>query len=360
VNWRAVLAIAHKDVVDAVKNLYILFALVMPIGVSLLLGLIFSDTEELGALTIAVYDQGQSGLVQEFRDSPVVALVEVDSQEDLRAEVEGEAVGGLVLPAGFDAAVTDGQRPQLTVYLNGQRGEVLREGFQRFVERRLWTLAGYELPVEIVSIDVSQPEGTQGQTEAIFPMGDYLLCLVLVMGLSMTGCFVVPLLLVEEREKHTLEALLMSPVGTAEVVAGKALTGLTYSFLMAGILIAMNRGWEGDWPYTILIVLLGALFAVAAGLLMGSVFRTTNQVNTWSSIIMLALMVPSWFVLIRPPAALELLLRLVPTHYMVQALELSLAGQASLARVWTDLAVLAGGTVALLAVVTWLLRREQV
>ncbi len=40
-NWRVVLAIARKDIVDAFNNRYILFTLVMPIGISLLFRLAF-------------------------------------------------------------------------------------------------------------------------------------------------------------------------------------------------------------------------------------------------------------------------------------------------------------------------------
>ena len=62
-NWRAVLAITRKDVVDAVKNLYILFGLVLPIGLSLLFSLAFPGPDELATLTVAVHDPGGSRLV---------------------------------------------------------------------------------------------------------------------------------------------------------------------------------------------------------------------------------------------------------------------------------------------------------
>ena len=143
------------------------------------------------------------------------------------------------------------------------------------------------------------------------------------------------------------------------MVAGKALTGLVYSLLIAGILITLNQGWVGDWPVTLLAVLLGALFMVAVGLLMGSLFQTTMQVNTWSSIVMIVLMVPSWLTMLQMPTALEIALRLIPTHYLTKVLELALAGDASLVRVWGDLALLLGSVVLAFACVVWTLRRED-
>jgi ABC-2 type transport system permease protein len=354
-NWRVILVVARKDIVDAVKNLYILFSLVLPIGLSLLLRLIFTGPDDLGTLTVAVYDPTGSRLVTKLRALPQVHLLEVDSAQQLIEEVEQNAVGGFALPVNLDAAVDAGEQPEITVYLNRRRGGIT--AFQRLVEQQVWAMTGQAMPVHIVWADVTAPSGLQA--ESAFRLDLYLMTLFLIMALAMTGAFVVPLLLVEEKEKHTLDFLLVSPAGPAEVVAGKALTGLVYSLLIAGILITLNQGWVGDWPVTLLAVLLGALFMVAVGLLMGSIFQTTMRVNTWSSIVMMVLMVPSWFTVIQMPTALEAALRLIPTHHLVEVLELALAGEASMARVWGDLALLLGSVVFAFVAVVWVLRRED-
>lgn len=356
-NWRVILVVARKDIVDAVKNLYILFGLVLPIGLSLLLRLIFTGPDDLGTLTVAVYDPTGSRLVTELRALPQVHLLEVDSAQQLTAEVERNAVGGLALPVNLDAAVDAGEQPEITVYLNRRRGGGGMAAFQRLVEQQVWAMREQTIPARIVWADVAAPAGLQA--ESAFRLDLYLMTMFLVMALAMTGAFVVPLLLVEEKEKHTLEFLLVSPAGPAEVVAGKALTGLVYSLLIAGILVTLNQGWVGDWSVALLAVLLGALFMVAVGLLMGSAFRTTMQVNTWSSIVMLVLMVPSWLTVLQMPTALEAAVRLIPTHYLVEVLKLALAGEASLVRVWDDLALLLGSVVFAFAAVVWVLRRED-
>jgi len=355
--WRAIWVIARKDIVDAIRNLYILFGLVLPIGVSLLFRLLFSNLGELGTLTIAVHDPGGSHVVAELREMSEVRLLEVNSLEQLSEKVEKEAVGGLALPLGFDVDVAAGERPELTVYVNTRRGGGERFAFQTLVERKLWTLDGRESPVRTTFVNVSRPGGTKDPVE--FDFERYLLVVALVMALAMVGSFVVPTLLVEEKEKHTLDALLVSPASPADVVASKALTGLVHSMLTTGVLIVMNRGWQGNWPVTVVAILLGALFMVMVGLLMGGLFHTTAQVNTWSSIVMLALTMPSWFTILPVPALLQTALRLNPTHYVVEALSLSLAGEASLTRVGGHLAVLAGSVVLIFIAVVWTLRRLE-
>jgi len=92
---------------------------------------------------------------------------------------------------------------------------------------------------------------------------------------------------------------------------------------------------------------------------MGAFFRTTMQVNTWSSIVMLTLIAPSWIALPGRAESLEPFPRVIPTHYLVRVLRLSLAGEATLAQVWGDLTVLTGSVVIAFVAVAWTLRRQE-
>ncbi|MCX7682083.1 MAG: ABC transporter permease [Anaerolineae bacterium] len=354
--WHIVWAIARKDIVDGVKNLYVLFSLLLPIGMSLLFRLVF-HTDMTGSLTVAVYDPGSSRLVAGLHNSPQVQLIRAASAKEVEEKVKDRAIGGIVIPEDFDAAVAAGERPILTVYLNARRGSGELLAFQRLVEQQVWALVHAELPARIAWTDVSASPGLRSQ--GAFNFGLYTLILMMMLALSMTGTFVVPLLLVEEKEKHTLQALLLSPARPSEVTAGKALTGLVYTLLIVGVLVGLNRGWVGDWPVTILTLLLGSLLMIAVGLLVGGLFHTTMQVNTWSTLIMLVLVAPSWFTVVNLPVPLKMASALIPTYYLVEALQLALAGEASLARVGPHLAVLTASTLIAFAVVAWALRRGE-
>ena len=61
----------------------------------------------------------------------------------------------------------------------------------------------------------------------------------------------------------------------------------------------------------------------------------------------------------RPARALEIAFRVIPTYHLSAALDLALAGKASLARAWGNLAVLAGSVIVAFAVVVWTLGREE-
>jgi ABC-2 type transport system permease protein len=353
-NWRAVWAITRKDLVDAAKNQWLLLGLIMPIAMALLFRVFFPSGDEANTLAVAVYDPGHSRLVAALRQLPELQVLEAASEEALRDEVEGEAVGGLAVPVGFDMAVEAGERPTLVVYRNVRASGSELAAFRQLLDQRVWALTGQEMPARTTFVDV--PALPAGATE--FRIDRYLLIILLVLALSMVGNLVVPVLMVEEKEKHTLQVLLVSPARPVDVVVGKALTGLIYSLLVAGVLLALSQGLTGDLPVTIIIVLLGSLFMVAVGLLIGGLCHTTAQVNTWATIIMLVLVLPVWSIeALQPPAFVDAATRLIPSYYLVKPLGLALAGQVSLTQVWVDLAILAGSAIVALAGVVWALRR---
>jgi ABC-2 type transport system permease protein len=203
------------------------------------------------------------------------------------------------------------------------------------------------------------PAAEGGFRKQGFRMDDYLLIMFLVMSLTMTGSFVVPLLLVEEKEKHTMEFLLVSPVSPAEIAAGKAVTGMAYSLLGATVLIVLNNGWSGNWPVTILSVIVGALFLVMVGLLMGSLLHTMMQINTWSTIVMMVLLAPSWLTVLQLPPVLEKIIRIIPSFYLVELLGQALADHVAAADAALRLGLLAACTAAAFGVVVLVMRRQE-
>jgi len=284
-----------------------------------------------------------------------VEIVRCDSADQVRETVEKEANGGLVLPPQFDEAVAQGDKPVLQVYVNAKKGGGGSGFFRQFVQEQLLELAGQELPADVRLEILNAPP--EEEEEEQFDVKQYLLVMWLVLGLAMTGAFVVPTLLAEEKEKHTLAAILVSPASYVDVVAAKAIVGLVYSLLIAFILLALNGGLVGNLPLLFTVILLSSLVLVEIGLLMGGFFENVTQVNTWSTFVMLPLMLPG--MLPSFSGVLDVVMRFIPTYYTIDAIRLALADQATLANVWLDLVVLGGCAVALFVAVVWALKREQ-
>jgi ABC-2 type transport system permease protein len=354
-NAGIVTAIARKDIVDAIRNRYLLVALMTPLFVAILFRVLLPGLNSLNLLTIVIHDPGESRLLSQLRASPQINLIKAGSAEGVPSEVESsKAVAGLAIPATFDADVAAGKQPELTVYVNNKKSGIQQSVLRQVMEQQVLALVK-PIPARLNWIDVGKEAGAQPQVG--FNLNQMLLPLLLLITFGMSGALVVPLLLVEEKEKRTLDFLLTSPASLIEIVAGKALTGVVYSLLIAGVLLAINHKLIGNWPLTVLTLLAGLILVVAIGLFMGSLFQNTMQVNTWASLVLMLLIAPSFPLPGGLSATLETASRLIPTYYLVEALKLSLAGTNS-AKLWGHLAVVLGFTVGALFAATWGLRRR--
>ena len=354
-NLSIVSAITRKDVIDAIRHRYLLTALVTPLFVALLFRVLLPEGNSSKLLTIVVHDAGGSGLVAELRKTPQIAVVEAASADATAGEVEKrKAIGGLVVPPNFDADIAASKQPELTVYVNNQKSVFEQAAFRRLLDQLIRSFAKQPEPARLVWVDVDKKPNdlTRGGTS----LEQMFLPLLLILTFGMTGAFVVPLLIVEEKEKRTLDFLLSSPASLKEIIGGKALTGMVYTLLIAGLLLVINRRFIQSWSLTLLTILLGAVFVVGVGLVIGSLLKNTMQVNTWASLILIILLAPS-FPSIGLPTWLDTVMRVVPTYYLNEALKLSMAGTVS-SQLWMYLAVLLGCTLIVFFAAAWALRQR--
>ena len=354
-NFSVVSAITRKDVVDAIRHRYLLTALLTPLLVALLFRVMLPGGDGRTVLNVVVHAAGDSALVAELRNTPRIGVLEAASADAMASEVRRtKAVGGLVVPATFDADLSAGKQPQLTVYINNERTVFEQAAFRRILDQLVRSVAKQPEPANLVWVDVGQvKEETRGTTG----LDQMLLPLLLLLAFGMTGAFVVPLLIVEEKEKRTLDFLLSSPASLNEIIAGKALTGGVYTVLIAGLLTGINRQHIKDWPLMLLTMLVGLVFVVGVGLVIGSLLNNTMQVNTWASLVLIVLLVPS-FPSIGFSGWFDKAMRVVPTYYLTEALKLSMAGTMS-RQLWVYLAVLLGCTFVVYVAAAWALRRRN-
>jgi len=307
-------------------------------------------------LTIVVHDSGNSAMTAEMRKIQQISVVDAPSAEATESEVQKQkAIGGLVVPVNFDSDATAGKQPELKIYVNNKKTVFEQAAFRRLLDQQVRAVVKQPEPANLVWIDVDKD--TSEQNRRGLALDQMMLPLLLILTLGMIGSMVVPLLLVEEKEKRTLDFLLSSPARLKEIVAGKALTGVTYTLLIAGLLLFLNRQFVGNWLWMGLSILLGMVFVVAVGLLLGCLLNNTMQVNTWAGTVLIVLMAPS-FPSFGLPAALDTAMRFVPTYYLTRALELSLSENPT-SHVWGHLAVVLACTVVAFTAAVWALRRRH-
>ncbi|MBN1427452.1 MAG: ABC transporter permease [Anaerolineae bacterium] len=360
-NWRMVLSVVLKDLVDVVRNPYLLFSIILPIGFSLLFQVIMPNQQEIGRYKMLLYDPEDSryGIILQEHQSLDILLVASEAEVEKQIKADKEAIGGIVILPGFDAALERGEKPKVKVFVNEKSLGWKQFVFRSIIDDQAWLLVRQEFPIELVWNDKESAESEIQGRVITFDFTYFIMLLLLVTGLIMVGVCVVPMLMVEEKEKHTLEVLLVAPGGPMEITAGKGLVGLVYSLLVAGLLLALNNGFVGNWQVTLLTVVLGALFTTGIGLLIGMALKILQQVYTVSSVVMLVLIFPTMVSIFGLPEPFSAILYLFPTYYLNQLLIISLSGSATLSNIAPRLTILAVSVFLVFFAVIWMLHRER-
>lgn len=364
---RIILAIARKDMLDVLRNRYTLFALLTPIFLAVIYWILSVALKD-APLPVAVYNPGNSALIRRETLPPETEwnLVLAPSADAVRSMVdtnEQRVSAGIVIPADADALLRRGVPPQVQVYFDASKLSAARQ--QVFLARlvqagekiagRLPVLAVTSTPLHLPA-DPATAAGTGSRPETIFGL------ITLLVGLISAGMLLVPVLIVEEKEKKTLRLILSAPASYADVIAGKLLVGLAYTLILGMVLLGAAGLPPAALPQIVLFALLGGIFFLLVGLTLGALSKTTTEVNSYGGVLMMIWMVP--MMLNMPGMALTngfigTLIRFIPNFYIVDGMRRALDGTTSLEIVVLDAGITVALTAGLFVLAALLLRRQQ-
>lgn len=354
---RMALAITRKDIADALTNRGFLVAFLMPPLLSALFAIIFVDEYTNDTLKISVHDPEGSALIEVLRGMEGITLIDAASADQVESAVGAEAEAGIIVPTGFDAAIEAGDQPELTVFVDQEEGLGTERGINSLLQEALRQVAGITPPADIAINRVGEPP-SQFASGNLSLQHFFMMTLVILAMLTL-GVNTVPSMMIEEKERHTLDAILVSPAAPVDVVIGKAVVGMLFMAIDVGILLVMNNGLAGQWPLTLLIITLASVMMVLIGLLIGTAFNRQVTANMWGTVLVMVMIIPTWFVS-GGPEIVRTLAHALPTYYIVDGIQQTLAGVATFATLGLDLAVLFGVSVVLFGLVVWAQARQEV
>ena len=360
-NVRIVLAIAAKDLKDAIRDGRVLLPLLMPLGLGFLYNVAMPDVQK-PTVTVAIASTDSTRLPDALRavagSSVNLKFIELSSTADVENRVEAKKADvGLLVPAGFDADIAAGSAPHLVVI----KPTGLPTNGAIFVvsalDGALRAMAGQQAPAVVDAETVAVP---RDPTASMLDLGvrKYLVLGTLIMLVAMIAIYVLPILLTEEYEKKTADALLLVANQT-EIVAAKVIVGLIYIAVSVPLLMLVT-GLAPANP-----LLFGSAIAVlsvtllGAGLLLGAVVRSVNQLNTWSGIPLLIVIMPVFFIGIGLPQWTQTVMSALPGSQAMKLLVDGLSGQALYGNSMLSFAVIAAWAVAIYAVTIRTLSRRE-
>ena len=344
------LKILLKDLRLGPRSPIFLWALIYPAVITLVVQVVFGNLFE-SRPRMAIVDQGRSEISERMSGLEDIEVTRLDSVPELKQRVEGNDFdAGLVLQDGFDTAIRSGRKPLLEFYIGGE------------------SLASDRIVLAVTTLDVvRQVEGkvppvevevnTLGEAEAL-SLSIRLLPMMILLALLIAGMFVTAFSLVDEREKKTLDAVLVTPVKLSEVLAAKAGLGFILAVLMAYVTMLLN-GAQGSQPAALFVALIIAgLMSAEFGLIYGTVAKDSRTLFTLMKTLNVFLLAPVIFYIF--PDWPQWIAKIFPTYWLINPIFEIAVKNANLIDVGFELGIAIGICVLLVIPVVILKQRMQI
>ncbi|HET8521789.1 MAG TPA: ABC transporter permease [Thermomicrobiales bacterium] len=360
-HWKMIVTIFRKDVWDAIRDARVLVALIVPLAIGVFYNYTFNDSTPKPTVDLAYTTADGTALLDQLQklvgNGINLKFAKVDDAAAVRQRVEnGDAALGLIIPAGFDAAVAGGRQPALRVMTSDDlsTGDRL---VASAIEPALREMAAQQPPA-IVQVETVKPLPENENVLDRVGLRTWAVLVAVVMMIAMIAMLAVPTILAEEVERKTLDALVMI-ASYADVITAKALVGVVYVVVMVPVLLGITN-LVPDQPVLFAAgVLLLALSLLGFGLLLGGLFRSANQLNTWSGIMLTPLIAPAFMIGLPIPHTVETIAGLIPTGAAMKVLINGTTGEAIFSRIWAPFLVMAAWAVIAYAILLWDLSRRR-
>ena len=351
----------RKDLIDAIRDGRVAIALIIPILIGVSYSYLFDDDtiDPTPVYSVAVTSVDSTTVTDQLI---TLAGIGIDltvntfgTEDEVRAAVQdGDDDLGLVVPAGFDIAIANGQQPDLSV-LTPPEPTAGTTFLLTALDPALRTLAGQGPPAQ-----VSVTATAAGEPSLFDRIGlrTYMLTFSMIFLVGMIAVFAIPIILTEEIEKKTLDALVMI-ASYGDVMIGKALVGLAHIAVATLITVVLANANPGNVGLFALAIAALSAALLGFGLFIGGLFRSANQLNTWGSLLLFPLITPAFLVALPLPDWGHALVSAFPTGAAAKEITNGLTGETIYDGAVLNFAVMIAWALAGFLLLGWQLRRRQ-
>jgi ABC-type multidrug transport system permease subunit len=359
--FRGFTAILYKEFIVVLRDPFTLFFMFFPPLIEMI-AFGYALDNDVKHMATCVFDEDRTSesraLVNQFVNTQTFRVVgEVESAAALSEAIrQGKAYVGIQIPPDFTRDLRAGRSAQVQVLINGSSstiaGSALNTAVSIGLRQSLITLFGetgrQTLPVEVRPQVLYNPDM---RSPNFFVPG------VIGVVLQIATTFATAMSIVRERERGTLEQLLVSPVSRWGLMLGKITPYLCIGLFMAAVLFSIMR-----WLFNVPIA--GSLLALSAatvlyvfsllslGLLVSTRAENQMQALQMTMVFIMPSVFFSGFIFPREtmPWIFYAIGAVLPTTYFIDLLRGIILRGATLGDFWRELLILAGMGMALFAV----------
>ena len=327
----------------------VFFAIAMPFLITFLISSVFGSLFDVNP-KLGIVDEGDSAMTVAAQQLDGVDTTVVADASTLRTRVESHDFdAGLMLPAGFDAAVRAGENPDLQFYVSGESLASTRAIIAVTTIDLVRGVAGDEPPVDVVVTPVG--------AEDYVPISDRLLPTMVIYAVMIAALFLPAASLVDEREKRTLDAVLVTPTTITDVLVGKGTFAVILATVMGVVTLALNNAFAGQPGTMTLILFIGSMMLMLMGLILGLWAKDITTLYTAIKAGGIVIFLPVLFTLF--PGLPQWIPKFVPTYYFLQPIyDIAIRGD-TFADVLPEVAIALVICIALVPLVAWVAKRAE-
>jgi len=301
---------------------FLLAPILAPLAYALIFSLVADRVNRESTLVLPVVGAANAPALMDWLGQRTGVSVVAPPADPEREVMEGRRAGVLIIGKGFAERLTQGLPAPVTLVSDTSRAES-----QRFAARVRGLLTSYAsdisgarlrlrgidpgiaAPLKMREIDTSAAHDRSGGMLVFVPLLLIYMALIGGMPLALDSS-------AGERERGSLEPLLLNPVSPASVMTGKWLAAAGLSCL--GLVLAaassmlalrlvpwhelgvqMRTSDSALWA-SVLVMLPVALLMSAAVMLMSALARSFQQAQTYAGMLMVAAVVPSILTVVMP------------------------------------------------------------
>ncbi len=306
---------------------------IMPVAMLFLLG--YAATNDVRNIALAVFDQDQTqesrALLTAYRVADYFQLAYVVSSEDeLRQLIDNNSArAGIIIPPGYGREINRGHTAEVAFVLDGSDPTVASTALAAAVligQSHATRLMTERLQRRGMSAAVSSP--LEVRTQVWYNPGlvssYYMIPALIGQILQFLTTLLTATSIVRERERGTIEQLIVTPLRPWELVVGKLAPYVLISFLnmlevlIAGVLL-FNVPINGSITLLLLMASLFLVTTLGIGLLISTVANTQQEamLTTMFTILPSIFLSGFFFPLAAMPVWLQAVSYLIPLRYFL-------------------------------------------
>ena len=378
------LRIAWKDLMELFRNrMGLVLLIVMPLFMMVMVGFIYpSGGASLNNMPIAMVNEDAGfndsylpsqtffTTLQSINDQTgMMTLTTASSLEEVTDLVQrGELSGGIVIPSNFSQSilsgeqgtiiiVTDQSNPQISATINAVLSGVF-DGMSTAMAQQNVLLMNPTLN-QTTALAVVKPLTVQSQ--GVVPGNpsyfDFIAPGLMAMTVMMSVMTGLPVAISHEKELGTMDGMMVAPVNRLSILLGKTLAQTLRGLIQGAIILALAIGIfgvaiQGNILLVFALLLLGVFSFVGLGIVITSFTKDQET----AQMLMMTLMFPMMFLsgvffpIQQMPGFMQAISHFLPLTYAADALRKVMVLGAGVSQISTELLILTGFGVVMIAI----------